>query len=119
MMLYLTGLIQFFKSPLGMGIGAVVALLVYVQLQRSDAAEGAAAECKADVYQSQIRQLEQSVKDMAKLANTNRTTADLAEAENEKMEKERDKAVVDLRATQNECRRFDPDQRKRVLDLKK
>lgn len=119
MMLYLTGLIQFFKSPLGMGIGAVAAVLVYVQFQRHDAAEGAAAECKAEVYQTQIRQLQQSVNDMEKLANTNRVTADLATAENEQMEKERDKAVVDLRATQNECRRFDPAQRKRVLNLKK
>jgi uncharacterized membrane protein YccC len=118
-MIYLTGLIQFFKTPLGTGIAVVMALLIYVQLQRNDAADGAAAECKADVYEQQLTQLRQSVKDMTDLANRNKTAADLADSENAAMEKERDQAVADLRTSQNECRRFTDDQRKRVLNLKR
>lgn len=115
----MTGIIMFLKSPLGMGLSLALALLVYVQFQRNDAADGATAECKADVYETQIKQLQQSVRDMSKLAETNKTTADLAESENAAMEKERDQAVADLRTTQNECRRFTDDQRKRVLNLKR
>lgn len=115
----MTGLLTFFKSPLGNGILAAIALLVYVQFQRHDAAEGAAAECKAEVYEDQIRQLQQSVRDMTKLADDNRVAADLATAENGRMEKERDSAVVELRKTQNECRRFTDADRQRVRNLKR
>ena len=40
----MTGIIMFLKSPLGMGLSLALALLVYVQFQRNDAAGGAAAE---------------------------------------------------------------------------
>lgn len=113
------GLIEFFKSPLGMGVGIALALLVYVQFQRNDAADGAAAECKADFFRQERDALQARLESANKLADENRQTADLAVAENEKMELERDAAVKELRSSANECRRFTPADRKRVLDLKR
>lgn len=113
------GLIEFFKSPLGLGIAVALAFMIYVQTQRNDAADGAAAECQADFFKQERDKLQTRLDDTVKLADTNKQTADLAEAEQAKMEKERDAAVTDLRTTQNECRRFTDDQRKRVLNLKR
>ena len=112
------GLIAFFRSPLGLGMLAVVAALVYVRFERNDAAEGAAAECRADVYQQQIEQLQKRAQDAENLAAEMRRAADLAEAEQTQMEKERDAAIVDLRATANECRRFDPATLERLRNIR-
>jgi hypothetical protein len=114
----ITGFLTFLKTPLGTGVALALGLLLYVQLQRKDAAEGAAAECKADVYRSQLEDLQRQLRDANNLAQTNRQTADLAVIEQSEMEKERDKLVAELRTTKNECSKFTPDHRERVRKLK-
>lgn len=115
----MTGLIAFFKTPLGTGLLVALGLLIYVQVQRNDAAEGAASECRADFYRQQVEDLQKRLADAEKLQTTFREAAELAESEQRTMEMQRDKVVADLRATQNECGRFTADERKRVLNLKK
>jgi multidrug efflux pump subunit AcrA (membrane-fusion protein) len=95
MPLFLTGLWTFVKSPLGLGLGAAFAILVFVQVQRNDAADGAAAECKADVYQQQLKDLQTKLDAAQALAKTNQDKADQTEAARAAAQKEAD----DLKAT--------------------
>lgn len=74
------GVITFIKSPLGKGVLVALGILLYVQLQRNEAADGAAAECRADVYQAMVADLQQKLKNAQTIATENQLQADRTEA---------------------------------------
>jgi hypothetical protein len=65
---------------LGLGCVAALAILLFVQFQRNDAAEGAAAECKADLYEAQVKDLQAKLAVSQKVAAYNKAHADATEA---------------------------------------